>query len=160
MSAQIANHTAIAETAKTILSRAAERGAVKALPYAGEVTPEEAHSLLRLGKAKVVDIRSRFEHEFIGRIPDARLVEWRHWPSGEANPKFLEQLSSVFDKDEVLLMLCRSGVRSHGAAQAAAAAGYAQAYNILEGFEGDLDAEHHRGKLGGWRKRGLPWVQS
>ena len=160
MSADIADHRRTPETAETILRRAAERAAAKALRYAGEVTPEEAHTLLRLGKAKVVDIRSGFEHEYIGRIADSRLVEWKHWPSGEANPKFLDQLDSLFDKDEALLMLCRSGVRSHGAARAAAAAGYAQAYNILEGFEGDLDAEHHRGMLGGWRKRGLPWVQS
>ena len=160
MSAEIADHTAIAETAKTILSRAAERGAAKALRYAGEVTPEEAHTLLRLDQAKVVDIRSRFEYEFIGRIPDALLVEWRHWPSGEANPEFLEQLANAFKKEEVLLMLCRSGVRSHAAAKAAATTGYTHAYNILEGFEGDLDADHHRGTLGGWRMRGLPWVQS
>jgi hypothetical protein len=42
----------------------------------------------------------------------------------------------------------------------AANAGYAQAFNILEGFEGDLDAQQQRGRIGGWRKAGLPWIQS
>jgi rhodanese-related sulfurtransferase len=58
------------------------------------------------------------------------------------------------------MFLCRSGVRSHGAAQLATQAGYTRAMNILEGFEGDLDANGHRGTVGGWRKASLPWVQS
>ena len=58
------------------------------------------------------------------------------------------------------MFLCRSGVRSHSAAMAAAQAGWSEAYNILEGFEGDKDREQHRGAVGGWRKAGLPWVQS
>jgi len=56
------------------------------------------------------------------------------------------------------MFLCRSGARSHHAAAAAAAAGYSSAYNILEGFEGDRDAEGHRGTVGGWKFHGLPWV--
>jgi rhodanese-related sulfurtransferase len=55
--------------------------------------------------------------------------------------------------------LCRSGHRSDSAARAATAAGYTRAFNVLEGFEGNKDAEGHRGSLGGWRKAGLPWVQ-
>ena len=35
-----------------------------------------------------------------------------------------------------------------------------QAYNILEGFEGDADGQGQRGKRGGWRFHGLPWSQS
>jgi rhodanese-related sulfurtransferase len=57
------------------------------------------------------------------------------------------------------MFLCRSGVRSDAAARVAAAAGYAKAFNVVEGFEGDKDADGHRGTLGGWRKAGLPWVQ-
>ena len=63
-------------------------------------------------------------------------------------------------KDEAVMFLCRSGVRSHHAAIAATDAGWAEAYNILEGFEGDKDASGHRNVAGGWRKAGLPWVQS
>ncbi len=58
------------------------------------------------------------------------------------------------------MFLCRSGVRSHAAADAATRAGWKEAYNILEGFEGDKDGEQHRGVVGGWRKAGLPWTQS
>jgi len=57
------------------------------------------------------------------------------------------------------MFLCRSGARSHQAAQAAMQAGYANAYNILEGFEGDKDANGHRNTVGGWRFAGLPWIQ-
>jgi len=50
-------------------------------------------------------------------------------------------------------------VRSDAAAKALTAAGFRNAFNILEGFEGDLDADGQRGHLGGWRKHGLPWTQ-
>jgi rhodanese-related sulfurtransferase len=66
----------------------------------------------------------------------------------------------VVPKDTPVMFLCRSGVRSNAAAEAATRAGWKQAYNILEGFEGDKDAEQHRNTVGGWRKTGLPWTQS
>ena len=72
---------------------------------------------------------------------------------------FLGQLAKTVAKDEPVMFLCRSGVRSHQAAIAATQAGWREAYNILEGFEGDKDTEGHRNTLGGWRKAGLPWIQ-
>ncbi|MDG2034391.1 MAG: rhodanese-like domain-containing protein, partial [Rhodospirillales bacterium] len=63
------------------------------------------------------------------------------------------------DKQTKILIMCRSGVRSIDAAIAATVAGYTQAYNVLEGFEGDKDASGHRGNTGGWKHRGLPWKQ-
>ena len=92
-------------------------------------------------------------------MPGSGAIEWNTCPEGTRNPKFLEQLADVVDKDEPVMFLCRSGVRSHHAAIAATQAGWKEAYNILEGFEGDKDADHHRNTLGGWRKAGLPWVQ-
>jgi len=59
-----------------------------------------------------------------------------------------------------LLFLCRSGVRSRAAAIAMTAAGYSRAYNIAQGFEGDPDAERHRGNKNGWKASGLPWKQT
>jgi rhodanese-related sulfurtransferase len=56
-------------------------------------------------------------------------------------------------------MLCRSGVRSIAAAQRATELGL-QAYNVLEGFEGNPDAQGQRNHLAGWRQRGLPWRQN
>ena len=38
-------------------------------------------------------------------------------------------------------------------------AGFANCYNVLEGFEGDKDADGHRGTIGGWKVAGLPWIQ-
>jgi rhodanese-related sulfurtransferase len=58
------------------------------------------------------------------------------------------------------MFLCRSGGRSHNAAALAKQNGYTEVYNVLEGFEGDKDAHGHRNTVGGWRKAGLPWVQS
>jgi len=142
------------------LQKAGERGRANQLSYAGEVTPAEAHLLVQSGRAKIVDVRARHEYEYVGRIPEARLIEWKFWPSGELNGAFLDELKNHYAPDDTLLFLCRSGVRSHAAAQAAAGAGFVHAYNILEGFEGDLDAGQQRGKVGGWRHAGLPWVQS
>jgi rhodanese-related sulfurtransferase len=88
------------------------------------------------------------------------LIEWNTYPSGQRNPQFIEQLHARVAKTEAPVMfLCRSGARSHQAAMAATQAGYPNSYNILEGFEGDKDAQGRRNTLGGWRVAGLPWVQ-
>ena len=143
-----------------ILDVAASRGKSLGLPYAGAVTPAEAHVLATQHGAKIIDVRSRFEYEYIGRVPGSPLIEWKQWPGGEINQRFLEELQARAAKDDFVMFLCRSGVRSHTTAALAARNGYTHAYNILEGFEGDLDATGQRGTLGGWRKAGLPWVQS
>ncbi len=146
--------------AEQILLRAAERGRARNLPYAGEVTPIEAHRLENAIGARLIDVRSRFEYEYIGRVPGSALIEWKSWPDGEFNPHFLADLRRQYGPDDIVLFLCRSGIRSHSAAVTAAEAGFGRAINIVEGFEGDLDANGQRGHLGGWRKAGLPWVQS
>ncbi|MEP7156383.1 MAG: rhodanese-like domain-containing protein [Betaproteobacteria bacterium] len=146
-------------TATQILDAAGARGRQKKLPYAGEVTPAEAHKLFSEFGAKIIDVRSAIEHEYIGRIPGSALVSWKQFPSGEMNAASLPQLQERASPDDVVLFLCRSGVRSHSAATVAAKAGYKHAYNILEGFEGDLNQQQRRGDTG-WRKAGLPWIQS
>ena len=145
-----------------ILSLARSRS--KDWPYAGAVTPQEAYELIGADNAvKLIDVRTNAERDWVGRvaIPEAQhgAVQWAVYPGGIANHEFIEQLNSVARKDQVLLFLCRSGVRSRGAAKLATEHGYQHCYDILEGFEGDKDGEGHRGKLGGWRKAGLPWVQ-
>jgi rhodanese-related sulfurtransferase len=75
------------------------------------------------------------------------------------NPRFVREDEAKVAKDRPLVLLCRSGKRSLAAAEALTSAGFAEVYNIAEGFEGDLDADGHRGRLGGWRTHGLPWVQ-
>jgi rhodanese-related sulfurtransferase len=142
-----------------IRRRARERALQMKLPYAGAVTPAEAHALMKAGAA-LVDVRTTAERHFVGSVPGSEPIEWTTYPKGERNPTFLEQLEEAAAKDSPVLFLCRSGVRSHNAAIAATEAGWKEAYNILEGFEGDKDPEQHRGHVGGWRKAGLPWIQS
>ena len=142
-----------------IKKKARERGQKLKLPYAGALLPAEAHALMLAG-AKLVDVRTDAELHFVGSVPGGEAIEWNSYPEGQRNPAFLEQLGEVVRKDEPVMFLCRSGVRSHSAATAASQAGWTEAYNVLEGFEGDKDAVGHRNVAGGWRKAGLPWVQS
>ena len=141
-----------------IRQKARERGQQMKLPYAGALTPAEAHVLMQNG-AKLIDVRTDAENHYVGSVPGGDHIEWNNFPDGQRNPDFLAQLANTVEKDKPVMFLCRSGVRSHAAAEAATKAGWKEAYNILEGFEGDKDGEGHRGKLGGWRKAGLPWVQ-
>jgi len=139
--------------------RARERGQKLKLPYAGALLPTEAHALMKAG-AKLVDVRTDAELHYVGGVPGADHVEWSNFPDGQRNPDFLKQLEQAAGKNETVMFLCRSGVRSHHAAAAAAQAGWKEAYNVLEGFEGDKDGEGHRNAVGGWRHARLPWIQS
>ena len=141
-----------------IKRRAAERAQQLKLPYAGALTPVEAFALMQAG-AKLVDVRTRPELLYVGRVPGSVLVEWQTYPGNARNADFLDQLAEAVEPADTLLFLCRSGVRSHAAAATAAQAGFLDSYNVLEGFEGDRDAAQHRNTVGGWRKAGLPWVQ-
>ena len=142
------------------LNLARERAEALNRPYQGELTPLEAYTLLQLAPgAKLVDVRTRAEWDWVGRVPDAVEIEWNQYPGGVRNPNFIAELKRQVDPEALVMFLCRSGVRSIGAAAAATGAGYTNCYNVLEGFEGPLDDEHHRGTIGGWRKEGLPWEQ-
>jgi rhodanese-related sulfurtransferase len=144
-----------------ILAAAQKRGAELGLPYYGAVLPEEAHTLLAaLPRARLIDVRTRPEWDYVGHVPGSTLIEWITYPAGIRNARFVDELrAATSDPDAPLLFLCRSGQRSDSAARVAAAAGYRMAFNVLEGFEGPKDSEEHRSTLGGWRKAGLPWVQ-
>ena len=147
-------------------ARAAARAA--GLPYAGSVPPQEAWALVQAGQATLVDVRSAEERKFVGHVPESpdgpegpgiKHVAWATGTSLIRNPRFVRELEAKVRKDEPVLLLCRSGKRSALAAEAAAKAGFPQVFNVLEGFEGEIDAAGQRGKSGGWRFHGLPWVQ-
>jgi rhodanese-related sulfurtransferase len=142
-----------------LLRKARERGRQFGLVYAGALFPVEAYALMQEGAA-LVDVRTRPELEFVGAIPGAIWIEWNVYPDNRRNPDFLAELARQVPKDVPVMFICRSGGRSHHAAIAATQAGWQEAYNVLEGFEGDKDAQGHRNSVGGWRKAGLPWVQS
>jgi rhodanese-related sulfurtransferase len=127
--------------------------------YAGGVTPAEAWQLFSNGHALLIDVRSAEERKFVGHIPNTLHVAWATGASLTRNPRFTRELESNFKKDQIILFLCRSGKRSAEAARAATKAGFIHAFNVLEGFEGDIDANGQRGCLGGWRSHRLPWIQ-
>lgn len=126
--------------------------------YAGDVSPALAAQWLVSDEAVLVDVRTDAEREWVGFVPGAVPLAWKQWPGMAMNPAFDEGLKAAVPAGQKVVLLCRSGVRSIAAAKRAAELGL-QAYNILEGFEGDADSEAHRGSLGGWRFRGLPWRQ-
>ncbi|QCB48090.1 MBL fold metallo-hydrolase [Hydrogenophaga sp. PAMC20947] len=127
--------------------------------YAGDVSPQLAWQWVQAGEAVMVDVRTDAEREWVGHVPGAHAVAWKQWPGMALNPGFDAGVQAAVGAEQKLVLLCRSGVRSIAAAQRATQLGL-EAYNILEGFEGDPDASAHRGERGGWRFRGLPWRQN
>jgi rhodanese-related sulfurtransferase len=144
-----------------ILNVAQQRAKDLNLPYAGALTPEEAHELMRYAPgAKLVDVRTRAEIDWVGRVPGAIEIEWATYPGMKQNPNFLAALEQQVSKEALVMFICRSGHRSQGAAMVATQAGYGDCYNVLEGFEGDKSPNNQRNVLNGWRVSGLPWEQS
>jgi sulfur dioxygenase len=126
--------------------------------YAGDVSPQLACQWWAAGEAVLVDVRTDAEREWVGFVPGAVAVAWKQWPGMAMNNTFDDSLKAAVPPGTKVLLLCRSGVRSIAAAKRATELGL-QAYNILEGFEGDPNAQAHRGNKGGWRFHGLPWRQ-
>lgn len=144
-----------------ILSLAQSRARELKLPYEGAVTPQEAHEILqRVPGARIVDVRTRAELDWVGRVPGAIEIEWFAYPGNQLNVHFIQTLKHSVSTESLLLFLCRSGQRSSHAAKAATEAGFPDCYNVLEGFEGNKDANGQRNRSGGWRHAGLPWSQS
>lgn len=129
-----------------------------AVGYAGDVSAPLACAWWQAGDAVLIDVRTDAEREWVGFVPGAVAVAWKQWPGMAMNADFDTALLAAVPAGKKALLLCRSGVRSVAAAKRAAELGI-QAYNILEGFEGDLDPQGRRGHQGGWRMRGLPWRQ-
>ncbi|MFA4970301.1 MAG: rhodanese-like domain-containing protein [Sulfuritalea sp.] len=144
-----------------ILSLAQSRARELNLPYEGALTPREAHELMQLAPgARLIDVRTKAEWDWVGRVPGALEIEWMAYPGNVFNVHFMQTLKHSVTTESLLLFLCRSGQRSSAAAKAATEAGFPDCYNILEGFEGNKDANGQRNRSGGWRAAGLPWNQS
>jgi rhodanese-related sulfurtransferase len=138
--------------------------------HIASVSVEEAWNRLKRDTGSVlIDVRTIAEWAYVG-LPDLStiakrpvLVEWQG-ADDRLNTAFVERVAEALtplgaDRDSELLFICRSGQRSLKAAQAMAAAGYARCRNVADGFEGPLDPDRHRGRLGGWKAKGLPWTQ-
>jgi rhodanese-related sulfurtransferase len=153
-------HDAAPAASGGALEQAREKARALGLPYAGGVTPAQAWQLFSGGAAVLLDVRSAEERKFVGHVPESLHVAWATGTALTRNPRFAREVEAkVKDKNTMLLLLCRSGKRSAAAAEVLAKAGYGNAFNVLEGFEGEIDAQQHRGGADGWRYRGLPWVQ-
>lgn len=126
--------------------------------YAGDISPQLAFQWVQSGEAVLVDVRCDAEREWVGYVPGAVALAWKQWPGMAMNPGFDEGLKAAVPAGKRAVLLCRSGVRSAAAARRASELGL-EAYNILEGFEGDADEQGQRSHRGGWRFRGLPWRQ-
>ena len=126
--------------------------------YAGDVSPQLAYEWWKTGQAVLIDVRTDAEREWVGFVPEAVALAWKQWPGMALNPDFDTGIRAAVPPGAKAVLLCRSGVRSIAAAKRASELGI-EAYNILEGFEGDPDDQAHRGRRGGWRYHGLPWRQ-
>lgn len=142
-----------------IFVRARLRAEADASPFAGSVTPQEAWALFSRNAVVLVDVRSTEERKFVGHVPGTLHLPWATGLNLNKNPRFVSELAIKVKKAQPVLFLCRSGKRSAQAAEAATRAGFSAAFNVLEGFEGDLDDHQQRGASNGWRHRKLPWVQ-
>jgi rhodanese-related sulfurtransferase len=129
------------------------------LPYAGAVPPQLAWELFSAGEVVLVDVRTTEERKFVGHVPGSQHVAWATGTSLTRNPRFVRELEVKVGKEATILLLCRSGNRSALAAQAATQGGFQRVFNVLEGFEGEIDLDKHRGVKNGWRFHQLPWVQ-
>lgn len=140
-----------------VLELGKKRGGDAGLPYAGALTPNEVYDVLQKTEQVVlIDVRTKAELELVGKIPGVRNIEWATYPGMAANPDFAKQLEIQVDKASLAVFMCRTGGRSHHAATLAASLGF-EAYNMLEGFEGEANAERQRTLINGWRHAGLPW---
>lgn len=141
--------------------RGQDRDALQPRPaqgYAGDVPPQLAFDWWQKGEAVLVDVRTDAEREWVGFVPGAVPLAWKQWPGMALNTAFDEGIKAAVPPGKKAVLFCRSGVRSMAAARRASELGI-EAYNILEGFEGDPDENAQRGRRGGWRLRGLPWRQ-
>ena len=135
------------------------------------ISVEDAWARLKSNAGSVlIDVRTIAEWAYVG-LPDLSsigkrpvLVEWQGFPDDRLNTAFVERVTEALnplgaDRDSELLFICRSGQRSLKAARAMTEAGYTRCLNVTDGFEGPLDPSRHRGTLGGWKAKGLPWAQ-
>ena len=126
------------------------------------LTPREAFQLLASRPdAVLIDCRSRAEHRFVGHPVGAQHVSWNDVPDWDVNPHFVGEVATLCSAARPVVLICRSGQRSIAAGQALEAAGFAEVYNVLGGFEGPLDSDHHRGRIAARRqRRSMPSVMT
>ena len=136
-----------------------------------EITPQDAFEVLKNDPNSVlIDVRTFEEINFVGFVDPSSfgnrmiILPWLLYPEMQENPDFGHALEESLkglnlNPETKLLFICRSGGRSHSAGVNSLNSGYANCYNIVHGFEGDLNAGSHRGGVNGWKASHLPWRQ-
>ena len=133
------------------------------------ISAREAHALIQNEPSTAfIDVRSDMEYLFIGHPIGAVNIPWIDEPDFVINPNFEREVRKLIlggiietsDHQSVpVILICRSGNRSAEAGKLLLEHGFRRVYNIVDGFEGELDENHHRSTMGGWRFEGLPWEQ-
>lgn len=134
-----------------------------------EIKPGPASKLLKEDpRALLIDIRSGMEFLFVGHPAHAVNVAWIDEPDWTVDPNFTAHIRKLMlggaacqaDGECVpILLICRSGKRSMEAGAKLIEDGLSNVYSIAGGFEGELDEQHQRSTINGWRFDGLPWAQ-
>ncbi len=141
--------------------------------FVKQITPQDAFVELKKDQnAVLVDVRTFEEFNFVGFVNPSDfgnrmvMLPWQLYPEMIENPDFaqnlaesLKQLGLENNGEIKLFFLCRTGGRSEAAANFSANCGYKNCYNIIYGFEGELNAGFHRGLVNGWKASSLPWRQ-
>jgi rhodanese-related sulfurtransferase len=135
----------------------------------GKLTPQQAWDMFQADhRAVLVDIRSSMEFLFVGHPAGAVHVAWIDEPDWVVNPHFVTEIRQLMlggvtcepgEPCAPIILICRSGKRSKEAGHKLLEAGLENVYHISEGFEGELNEQHQRSTIGGWRFHGLPWEQ-
>jgi rhodanese-related sulfurtransferase len=125
------------------------------------LVPKEAYEFLQANpNAVLIDVRSEMEYLFVGHPKDALLIPWQDGEFFDINPDFLGHVRKASSVNRPVVLICRSGNRSKIAGEFLEKNGLPEVYNVLHGFEGDLDAQRRRSMINGWRFEGLPWEQT
>jgi len=125
------------------------------------LAPNEAHEFLQANpNAVLIDVRSEMEYLFVGHPKDALLIPWQDGEYFDINPDFLGHVRKASSVNRPVVLICRSGNRSKIAGEFLEKNGMPEVYNVLHGFEGDLDSQRRRSMINGWRFEGLPWEQT
>ena len=127
-----------------------QRSISKNLSYKGELFPSEAYFLMQNENSYLVDVRTKEELNLVGFIPNSHWIEWTSYVSGEINPEFINHMNNKFQHNDSIFLICRSGARSHDAANFLKENGFNSVYNVVDGFEGIKNEHGQRGKISGW----------
>lgn len=135
------------------------------------VTAKEAYEKWQAApdQVKILDVRTPEEFLFVGspdmawRIPVAtQSYEWdaekQQFPM-KPLMDFVARVQTVAQPDDTILVICRSGGRSAIACNFLAQAGFKNAYNIIDGMEGDANGDSANTPQGGWKNSGCPWTK-